>query len=206
MGAELKKAHDLYVWLWLSPLLTIPTLAFFLFNSIGYELVCRGSGVCNWHLAETISLVLAVLLSSLWHFLLLKPALNRDSPLVRWHALQSLCLAGLRTVVPLGLAFAIAFGEDEVSLLLIPVLILIWFTGSYLGQNEAAKGKCWLAERAGREAELAPYQRLALMDEVQGAQADAIQEWVNIIRFDDDSQKRHQALEKLIALDMVEDF
>lgn len=207
MAVERKKAHDLYRWLWLSPLLTIPTLAFVFINSLGYELVCKGSGVCDWRLAETVSVVLAVLLSSLWHLVLLKPALVKDSPFLRWHALQGLCLAGLRTAVSLGVAFAVIFGDDMfLALVLVLLLVLIWFAGTYVGQKQAAQGQCWLAELAGRQDEVALYRELALMDQAEGAQPDAIQEWVNIIRFADDPRQRRRALDELTALDMVEDF
>jgi hypothetical protein len=205
MEAERKRARNWYWWLWLSPLLTIPTLIFLSIIDIGYEL-CRGPGVCDWDLAERVTLITGILVSSLWHLVLLKPVSEKESPFVHWHGLQALCLVGLRTAVPL--AFVIVYGFDLPSLLAIPVLILIWFIGTFIGQHQASRGKCSLSQWASREDELASYQ--VLKPERESAQKRIArsdpEDWVSVIRFSDDPEERRQALAVLKRRNMIEEF
>jgi len=201
-----KTARKWYRWLWLSPFLTIPTLILVSFMNFGYELLCRGPGPCDWYLAERMGLIIAILASSLWHLVILRPASQKERPFVRWHGLQALCLAGLRTAVPL--AFVIVYGFDFTSLLAIPVLILIWFIGTFIGQHQASRGKCSLCQWAGREDELAGYQALKPKHESTQKRIapDDPEDWVSIIRFSDDPEERRRALAALKRRDMIEEF
>jgi len=122
-----KSARGVYRWLWFSPLLTIPTLALLLFSDM--------------------SITIAVLGSALWHLLLLRQALAKHT-FVRWHGRQGLLLAGLRT------AFSLVYGllsyDEEGLALSILILIAIWLVGNIWGQDQVARGDCWLMRVRGQ--------------------------------------------------------
>lgn len=176
---ERKQASMWYRWLWLSPLLTVPTLIAFVSNDIAYSLPGTEPEVFN------------VLRSALWHLLLLIPVRNKQSAFVRWHGRQALFLAGLRTIVPL--YFVLKFGFWWDTLLLIPILIPIWFFGTLWGQNQAKRGDCSLARWFGRA------------DELPGPALN-VESMVKIIRYSRDPQERQKALMKLKELGMVEEL
>ena len=144
---EKEIARNWYWWLWLSPLVTALTLAWF---ATLYQ--------------EPAVTPLSVLGSSLWHLILLFPTFNRKSEFVRWHGRQALLLAGVRTVVPLGFVFG--FGTDDPALISIPVLIAVWFFGTLWGQRQAARGKCGLMRWFGR-ADAQPSHVDALVDVIR---------------------------------------
>jgi len=207
MEAEIKRARDWYWWLWLSPFLTIPTLIFVASLEPGFELLCAGrSSYCDWALVERLDLLSGVLVASLWHLILLKPATDKDSPFVHFHGLQGLCLAGLRTAVPL--IAIIFFGFDFPALLAVPVLLISWLLGTLLAQHQATLGRCTLARWMGREDEVAVYQALKAKRR-PGSKKTATatpDRWVNVIRFSDDPEQRRQALIQLELRNMVEEF
>jgi len=184
---EERKARNWYWWLWLSPLVTIPTLTilmliFSLFYDPGRKLIC-----------------IAVLGSALWHLILLFPALNKKSEFVRWHGRQALFLAGVRTAVPL--VFGLVFGAEDEALLFIPVLIAVWFFGTLWGQLQAARGKCSLMRWFGR-AEALP-SRVRAEEPAQARKLDS-EALVDIIRYSRDPEQRRKALAELEKLGMVE--
>ncbi len=176
---ERVQASKWYRWLWLSPLLTVPTLIAFADSQIAYSL----PGIEPE--------VFAVLGSALWHLLLLIPARNKESAFVRWHGRQALILAGLRTIVPL--YFVLKFGIDFETLLFIPVLIPIWLFGTLWGQNQAKRGDCSLARWFDRA------------DEMPGLEPD-VESMLKIIRYSRDPQERKKALFKLEELGLVEEL
>ena len=197
---ERKKARNWYWWLWLSPLATIPTLAFLWSQDLGYELVCRGGWrSCDWAAAGRVTILIAVLGSALWHLVLLGPIRNKESLFVRWHGRQALLLAGVRTIVPLG--FGLAFGIDYEALLLIPVQLVIWFGGTLWGQLQAARGKCSLAHWFGHEELLVSIEESD--QEIQASEQSA-QALVEIVRFSRDPEERKRAIEELSRRGMVE--
>lgn len=122
-----KSARGVYRWLWCSPLLTIPTLALLLFSDMPISI--------------------AVLGSALWHLLLLRQALAKH-PFVRWHGWQGLLLAGLRTAVPL--SYGLMFYDEDSVTSVIWILIAIWLIGNISGQNQVARGDCWLMRVRGQ--------------------------------------------------------
>jgi hypothetical protein len=128
---ETQTARNWYWWLWLSPVATLLALA-------GLATLYRPPAVTP----------LSVLGSALPHLILLVPALNRKSELVRWHGRQALLLAPVRTVVPL--AFILAFGSEGLALLAVPILIAVRAIGTLRGQLQAARGKCSLMRWFGR--------------------------------------------------------
>jgi hypothetical protein len=195
---ERRTARNWYLWLWLSPLLTLPTLGLLLFQGIGHDLICRG-GACDWDAADRVTLLIAVLGSALWHLILLIPALDKEHPFVRWHGGQALLLAGVRTAVPL--AVGMAFGTALGSLLFIPVQIAIWFGGTLWGQLQAARGECSLMRWLGQGELLASLQRADPETQVEAMDPDAL---VEIIRYSRDPKQRRAALSALERKRMVE--
>jgi hypothetical protein len=205
---ETKKARNWYWWLWLSPLLTMPTLLFLLFEAdTGYEWICAGQRYdCNWEAAYRVTILVAVLGSALWHLVLLIPSLSRQSAFVRWHGRQALLLAGVRTAVPLALLQAV----DDVWLgsvaIAIAILIPIWFGGTFWGQRQAARGNCSLMRWAGQGVLLSALQQAeeqAQVDEEAAGEPDP-EALIETIRFSRDPEERRKALLKLDKLGMVE--
>ena len=110
---DTKSARKVYLWLWLSPILTIPTLLFVsLATDIGREAILSSAG---------------------WHLLLLIPALGKKDKFRAWHGRQALFLAGLRTLVVLVFY--------EIPFFAFFALLAIWFFGTLWGQKEAKKGE-----------------------------------------------------------------
>ena len=210
---EKRKARNWYWWLWLSPMVTIPSLillmlSFYLFYDSGYEIICGGTRVnCDYDMAERVNILIAVLGSALWHLILLFPALNKESEFVRWHGRQALLLAGVRTAVPL--VFGLLFGFEEEALLFTPVLIAVWFFGTLWGQIQAARGDCSLMRWLGRAEALPSPERAAepvqtaKLKPAQIAESDP-EALVDIIRYSRDPQQRGKALWELEQRGMVE--
>jgi len=175
---EIKTAKDWYLWLWFSPLLTIPTLIFM--GNFGD--------------------VFSVLISACWHLILFVPALNKERSFVRWHGRQALMLAGIRTIIALG---AVLIDELETYILAIPILIIIWLAGNLWGRAQASKGQCSLMCWFGHqippiESEPADNNELA-----PSKDPDAL---VKIFRFSPDLQKRKISFVELKRLGLVEHF
>lgn len=138
---QIPEARKWYRWLWWSPLLTIPTLLLVYFINPGYALVCGSSDEnCTWWVVPQVTNIIAVVVSAMWHLILLKPALDKERPFVRWHGRQALLLAGVRTAIPLSIA--VIFTDEYALLNSIPFLIVVWFFGTIWGQRQAARGDC----------------------------------------------------------------
>jgi hypothetical protein len=197
---ERKRARNWYWWLWLSPLVTLPSLSIVYAASPGYEWVCPSGYVgCNRALAQRVTIAVAVLISGLWHLILLIPALNQEHPFVRWHGRQALLLAGVRTAVPLVLG--LAFGESSATLLFVPLQIAVWLGGTLWGQRQAVRGDCSLMRWAGQGELLASLQSTDPVTEVGAMDPGAL---VEIIRNGIDSEQRKAALRELERRRMVE--
>ena len=206
---ELRTARNWYWWLWLSPLLTLPTalaVGIFIYSGIGRDLACSRGLVrgyyryqCDYVLREMMSLIPAFVVSALWHLVLLIPA--RDKRIfVRWHGRQALMLAGLRTAVPLLSILASLLGVPYC--LAIILLILIWFAGTWWGWWQAKTGRCSLMGWTGHQQTLADFQQ-TLEQPIQHTQSDP-ESLVRVIRYSSDPSARKRALEKLRTLGMVE--
>ena len=155
---EALRAKNVYMWLWFSPILTIPTVAFLLFKDPGHELTCGGVSweYCDYNRAFLVTCLIAILGSALWHLVLLVPALDRQSQFVRWHGRQALLLASIRSSIPLAFAAydGLAGGNGGLLLLSIPVLIIVWLSGTLWAQGQARRGDCALMRWTGHGAEL----------------------------------------------------
>lgn len=196
-----KDAMNWYLWLWLSPLVTVPSLAFiyFLGDALSVRLICGGEWLdCNHAAVERVALLIAVLGSALWHLILLLPALVAKSQFVRWHGRQALFLAGLRTAVPL--MSALVFGVGGVclaNLIQLPIYVL----GNLWGQRQATRGDCSLMRWFGRAEALPLPEPVAVPEEAPGVGPEAL---VETIRYSRDHEERKKALLELGELGMVE--
>lgn len=205
---EKRTARNWYWWLWLSPLVTVPTLILSLFSDPGYELVCGGNWRnCDRAMAERVSILIVVLSSALWHLVLLIPALNKESKFVCWHGRQALLLVGVRTAVPL--VFGLVFGAGSEALWFIPVLIAVWFCGTLWGQLQAARGDCSLMRWLGRAEALPSREPAAEPAQIVERKPAQITEpdpeaMVDVIRHSRDPEQRRRALSELEKLGMVE--
>jgi hypothetical protein len=202
MQMERTRARNWYWWLWLSPMLTMPTLGLLygLISELSWILVGSsrwGSGAVADTIIERAAILVAVLGSALWHLILLVPARDKDYAFVRWHGLQALLLAGVRTAVPAVLGVLIG----EYGLLIsIPILLAIWFGGTLWGQLQAKDGKCSLMQRSGQE---------ALPGRSEGEKELRVskrktQALIEIVRFSRDPQERKRAIAELSRRGRVE--
>jgi len=151
-----RKAARWYFWLWFSPLLTIPTLfilSFLTYNLILVLLCPGGYRNCDSTRLSKYALFVAILVSALWHLILLIPVLDKRNEFVRWHGRQALCLAGVRTAIPL--IFVSLFGEDMLAPVIL-FMIAFWLAGTLWGQFQARRGDCSLARWFGRTDLLPP--------------------------------------------------
>ena len=201
-----QKARSWYRWLWLSPLLTVPTLfaSRGIVSEIAFGFVSVRSGALYprstyYGTVHRIAIVSGVLVSALWHLILIIPARDRAQPFVRWHGRQALLLAGVRTAI--ALAFGLAFGENAGVLLAIPLLLLVWFGGTLWGQKQAARGDCSLMRWSGQEELLST---LRASDEEIQAREQGAAALVEIIRSSRDPEERRSTLAELERRGMVE--
>ena len=197
-----KRARNWYWWLWLSPLLTAPTLLL-LYGLVSYLLWIfvgpsrPGSGATTYMIVERAVTLVAILGSAAWHLILLIPARDTEYTLVRWHGRQALLLAGVRTAAPALLGLLI--GGDG-ALLSIPILLVVWFGGTLWGQRQAAHGKCSLMRRFGQRT-------LSTRSDADGdnrARKRETQALIETVRFSRDPEERKRAIAELSRRGMVE--
>jgi hypothetical protein len=189
-------AKSPYVWLWLSPILTVPTLLITdSFGELLYSLTCGGAWRCNNIIVQRAIRLAAVALSALWHLILLTWARDRRI-FVRWHGRQALALAGLRTAV----ALLAEFLPSPYAAL--PILIIIWLVGNLWGQAEVRLGECSLMRWTGHAEELEAW-RCRCRGHGTGTEVDP-DALIDIIRTGSDPAARQLALDQLEELGMVE--
>jgi hypothetical protein len=200
---ELQTARKWYRWLWLSPILTVPTLLilYLLVDPLAFDLICpQGYLSCidDYHRKFLITAPVAVMGSALWHLVLLTPTLNKQYLFVRWHGRQALLLAGLRTAIPLASIFILGEGEAFFSLI---IMIPVWLFGTLWGQRQAASGDCSLMRWTGKADSLP-----GSPEEIESYEHEEISVVAleNTFRFSDDPQERQATLEEMKKLGLVE--
>jgi len=202
ISPEIRTAREWYRWLWLSALLTIPTLILVMYvaSTIFRDLFCPyGFYNCSYETAFTLSGLIAVGFSSLWHLLLLIPSLNKESQFVRWHGRQAMILAILRTGA--ALIFLLASYASDFGFTSIIILISIWFFGTLFGQRQAARGDCSLMRWTGRADSLPGPPADEYVDGIEGLSTETLE---STFRFSNDPQERREALEELKKRGLVE--
>lgn len=195
---EIQTARDWYIWLWISPLFTLPTLLLLI---LVFPLSVNEN-------EQWIVTVVAVLGSGLWHLILLYPAIGGKTEFIRWHGRQALFLAGVRTAVALIAGLSFYWSDSEIPLILgYLVLFVVWLAGNVWGQSQAMSGDCTLMRWSGHGVGLP----IPVDGKIASAKpvspppnATRVQHLVNTIRFDPDSAARNAALAELDRLGMVE--
>ncbi len=186
---EIKTAQKWYRWLWLSPILTLPTWGIF------YIIFYSNSRT------SLSGSILPVLISGMWHLILLKPATDKTSKFVRWHGRQALLLAGIRTFLPI----IFIYRDDNGFLDAIPFIGIIWFVGTLFSQLQARNGYCFLWRWFGKtDSNTFPYLSLEPVQEINQSHNKNPDALVEIIRFNPDPDQRRMALEELKKLELVE--
>lgn len=130
-----KRAIWVYHWLFLSPLITVPAMAIYLY-SLDYH-----AGVMLWFIA--------VLAPALVHLIMLR-GLSSPHLFVRRHTQQGFILLGLRVCSAL-LFISLMRGS---FCLWLPTSALLWAGGSLLGWTQVRRGDCWLMRRKDEGGEL----------------------------------------------------
>src|SRR5438270_8582547 len=123
MNGEVRTASNWYRWLWLSPLLTVPT-QLVLAVMIPQALMAPGDRMEPK--AYFIAALLAIPAAGLWHLVLLAPALDGQGEFVRWHGRQALLIGGMRTLA------ALAFAALSLGPLGYFCQIVLWFMTALL--------------------------------------------------------------------------
>ena len=199
---EVRTARNWYIWLWVSPVLTVPS---FLYLILMYPSDRRG--------ISFLMTILPVLGSALWHLILLIPAIMGKSDFIHWHGRQALFLAGLRTLMMVVIV-RIAISQSIGSLIFICsgilILFAIWIAGNVWGQKNTQRGDCWLMRVTGHGEGLPLSPQLTYASTVdspsivvQGEPVD-IDGLVETFRFAPDTEKRRLALAELERLGFVE--
>lgn len=141
---EERLAKEAYIWLKVSPIVTIITLFIVVNMNIGAAICSGDRPLCSTEDLPYINFGLGVLVSECWHFLLLQYATNKDSEFVRKHGRRALIQAGIRTAVPffgIPLDF-LTRAEGAIACWIIPILIMMWSvnaaTSKKIVENELA--------------------------------------------------------------------
>ena len=131
---EKKSASGIYVWLLLSPILTLPVfvglLLYFDFPEV-----------------NTNTRALITMIPLVFH-LLLVPGLTSKSVFEYRHTQQAILLIALRASVA---TLAISVGSDPIAGLWFFLLGngSLWLLGSLWGLDQVSRGECWLMEQKG---------------------------------------------------------
>ncbi|HNC07517.1 MAG TPA: hypothetical protein PLX14_02350 [Anaerolineales bacterium] len=136
-ATEKRLSRAPYNWLRVSPLATVITL--FIINGIDPGAILCGR--CSGSAAMGVTFIIGVLISALWHLLLLQYVNNPESELVRKHGRQALIYAGIRTGIAFGAALleTLSGASGVIACLSVPVLIGLWFFNSYSGYKQVER-------------------------------------------------------------------
>lgn len=134
---EKQLARGPYVWLRVSPLLTVPTFYGVMSLELGY-IFCANITHCTYDTALMINAICGVLISALWHLLLLQYVRSDKSELVRKHGRQALIYAGIRTAIPLAVIFfdLLTGAGGTLACWTIPILTILWLVNSNSGLKQ----------------------------------------------------------------------
>ena len=134
-------AKDAYNWLRVSPIFTVFTL--FTVAGMGFsQSICFSDFFdrCGFETHLVINFGSGILVSSLWHLLLLRFLTNKKSEFVRRHGQKALVYAGIRTAVPLSAIILDYFiGAGLFTFTSIIILVVLWSTNTKAGLQEIAR-------------------------------------------------------------------
>jgi hypothetical protein len=137
VNKEKQLARGPYLWLRASPLLTVFT--FYLVSNFGpADIFCTGNFKCDYNVSSMINALIGVLVSALWHLILLQYIRGDRGDLVRKHGMQALMYAGIRTAIPLGVVILdmILGAGGLLACWTIPILIILWVVNSNTGLKQ----------------------------------------------------------------------
>lgn len=125
---EIRLAKAPYNWLRISPALTVFTLFLVATSNIGAALCNNALFACGGEDEIYINFGFGVLISSLWHLLLLQYVNNKDSEFVRKHGRAALRFAGIRTAVALSGVILdwVTNASGGFACIFIIVLLFLW--------------------------------------------------------------------------------
>lgn len=145
--SEERLAKAAYNWLRVSPVVTIFTLYIVASFGIG-EFICnKNLSLCGdeyYYYNPIIGYInagLGILVSALWHLILLQYVNNKDSEFVRKHGRKALSYAGVRTAVAFFGILADFFLNSDGGLACITIIILfiLWLAQSNTGLEKIKK-------------------------------------------------------------------
>ena len=134
---EKNAAQLIYLWLLLSPIVTIPILLIAVFN-------------LSYNSATPNEKILAALLPLIVHIPLLF-GLNSKSGFVYRHTQQGLLLIALRAGMASLAAINVEAHDDYALSLFLLGNGALWFFGSIAGWSQISQGKCWFMDRKGEK-------------------------------------------------------
>lgn len=143
--SEERLAKAAYNWLRASPLLTIPTLYFSImlilatWDDAFYNCTPYNSQYCTT--LNLIPSLAGVIISGLWHLILLQYVNNKDSEFVRRHGREALKFAGIRTATALatvGLDYFLGT-SGVLSCIAVIVLFVLWLMQTRIGLEKITK-------------------------------------------------------------------
>ncbi len=134
---EKQLARGPYLWLRASPLLTVFTF-YMVISFSPAEFFCSNLFQCSYNTVTMINAVCGVLISALWHLILLQYISSDKSSIVHKHGRQALIYAGIRTAIPLGAILFDLLTEAGGALACwtIPILIVLWVVNSNSGLKQ----------------------------------------------------------------------
>jgi len=192
MNVEVNTARSLYRWLWISPLLTLPTQ--WVLNGQFATALSRNSYLTGPAI-YVVAGCLAVAAAGLWHLMLLMMALGSQSEFVRWHRRQALLVGGIRTLV------ALAFAALSLGIVGYLIQLVLWFVSTFWGRGQAGEGDCALMRWTGHGAGLP-----LPVDRVPAAALNDGSALLEIVRRSPDPERRRMALGLLEKLGWVDTF
>lgn len=138
---HIKQARSAYNWLKVSPIVTVATLFSIAQFGIGDALCDLLNLFCSYEQRDYINYSIGVLVSALWHLILLQYVNNKESEFVREHGRKALTQAGIRTgVALLGVTLDWMTGAGGgLACTAIIVLVVIWAVN-------ASQSKHWVNE------------------------------------------------------------
>lgn len=200
-SVEKRVARRWYWWLWVSPLFTVSTVLLLYLrgaNILVLSILCPDRA-CGYTLRYALPAIVLLLVSALWHLVLLLPALKGESAFVRWHGRQALLLSAVRTALPVGMV--LLTGDEGGLLYSIPLLLFAWFFGTLWGQRQAARGVCSLMRWLGPREMTPAADRRPSSDPAKELDPEIL---VDLIRYGRDPEQRRRALAELERRGMVE--
>ena len=125
---EIRLAKAPYNWLGISPILTIGTLFFITSMGPGEAICSDGAIICDYDTGTYLSSSIGIIVSALWHLILLQYVSNKNSEFVRSHGQRAITQAGIRTgIAIIGIALDWSFNANGGFVCAaIIALLIIW--------------------------------------------------------------------------------